>query len=61
SGADLDAIAGEEAPDVPALRGWRFELFGRDALRLKAGEIALSADGARVRVVDLDREVAASA
>lgn len=61
SGADLDVIAGEEAPDVPALRGWRFELFGRDALRLKAGEIALSADGARVRVVELDRAVAASA
>lgn len=51
SSADLDAIAGEEAPDVPAMRGWRFELFGRDALRLKRGEIALSADGSRVRVV----------
>jgi ribonuclease D len=54
SGAELDAIAGEDAPDVPALRGWRHELFGRDALRLKRGEIALSADGARVRVVELD-------
>ncbi len=62
SGADLDAIAGEDAPDVPALRGWRYEMFGRDALRLKRGEIALSADGARVRVVDLvPAQVAASA
>jgi ribonuclease D len=60
SGADLDAIAGEDAPEVPALRGWRYELFGRDALRLKRGEIALSAEGARVRVVELVREVAAS-
>ena len=60
SGADLDAIAGEDAPDVPALRGWRYDLFGRDALRLKRGEIALSADGARVRVVDLAPPVAAS-
>ena len=53
SSADLDAIAAEDAPDVPALRGWRFDLFGRDALRLKRGEIALSADGSRVRVVEL--------
>jgi ribonuclease D len=53
SGSDLDAIAAEEAPDVPAMRGWRFEIFGHDALRLKRGEIALSADGARVRVVEI--------
>jgi ribonuclease D len=61
SAADLDALAAEDAPDVPALRGWRFELFGHDALRLKRGEIALSAQGARVRVVALERDLAASA
>jgi len=27
---------------VPALKGWRRELFGEDALRLKRGELALS-------------------
>ena len=32
----------EASPDVPALQGWRRELFGEDALRLKAGEIALT-------------------
>jgi ribonuclease D len=53
SSADLDRIAAEESPQVPAMSGWRFELFGRDALRLKAGEIALSADRSSVRVVDL--------
>ncbi|MCB1370271.1 MAG: HRDC domain-containing protein, partial [Rhodobacteraceae bacterium] len=53
SSADLDRIASEEAPEVPAMAGWRFELFGRDALRLKRGEIALSADGSSVRVVEL--------
>ncbi len=54
SGADLDALASEDAPDIPVLRGWRYDLFGRDALRLKRGEVALSADGARVKVVDLE-------
>jgi len=53
SGADLDAIASGEGGDLPALHGWRLEVFGRDALRLKRGEIALAADGAAVRVVPL--------
>lgn len=50
SSADLDAIASGER-DLPALRGWRAEVFGEDALRLAAGEIALSARGGAVRVV----------
>ncbi|MBU3029837.1 ribonuclease D [Paracoccus marinaquae] len=50
SAADLDAIATGER-DLPALQGWRAEVFGRDALRLAAGEIALSARGGAVRVV----------
>lgn len=61
SSAELDAIASEDSPEVTALRGWRYEVFGRDALRLKRGEIALSADGARVRVVAVAAGAAASA
>jgi ribonuclease D len=53
SAADLDRLAGEEAPDIPLLHGWRHEVFGRDAMRLKRGEIALSARGSTVAVVDL--------
>ncbi|MFC7703246.1 ribonuclease D [Plastorhodobacter daqingensis] len=52
SSADLDAIAAGER-DLPALRGWREEVFGRDALRLCRGEIALSAKGSAVKVVAL--------
>ncbi|MDT8856376.1 ribonuclease D [Paracoccaceae bacterium Fryx2] len=52
SAADLDAIAAGER-DVPALKGWRMEAFGEDALRLCRGEIALSAKGTEVRVVVL--------
>ncbi|KGJ01788.1 ribonuclease D [Paracoccus halophilus] len=54
SAADLDAIA-SGARDLPALHGWRAEVFGHDALRLAAGEIALSAEGGAVRVVELTR------
>ena len=50
SSAELDAIAQGDR-DLPALKGWRAEVFGNDALRLAAGEIALSAKGGAVRVV----------
>ena len=42
--ADLDRIATEDAPDVPALEGWRRRIFGQDALALCAGQLALTAD-----------------
>jgi ribonuclease D len=51
--ADLDKIAADDNADVPALQGWRRELFGKDALRLKHGELALAADGARIKIVEL--------
>ncbi|MDO5371039.1 ribonuclease D [Paracoccus sp. (in: a-proteobacteria)] len=50
SSSELDAIA-TGARDVPALSGWRAEVFGEDALRLAQGRIALSAQGGAVRVV----------
>tara|TARA_R110002051_G_scaffold25371_9_gene62000 strand:- start:2140 stop:3297 length:1158 start_codon:yes stop_codon:yes gene_type:complete len=52
SSADLDAIAAGER-DVPALRGWRKEFFGDEALRLCSGKIALAVDGQKVVTVTL--------
>lgn len=48
--SDLEAIAGEKEPDVPALKGWRRELFGEDALKLKRGELALTVQRGEVVV-----------
>ncbi|MFC3616629.1 ribonuclease D [Lutimaribacter marinistellae] len=50
SSADLDMIAAGER-DVPALSGWRYEVFGEDAMRLCEGKIALAAKGQNVAVV----------
>ncbi len=50
--SDLDAIAAG-LRDVPALTGWRREVFGDDALRLCKGEIALAAQGQTVSIVKL--------
>ena len=51
SSEDLDRLATEAAPEIPALRGWRSEVFGTDALALKAGRIALGVDGKRVKLL----------
>jgi ribonuclease D len=52
SANELDAIAAGQR-DVAALRGWRKEVFGNDALRLCDGEIALTAKGEKVRIIEL--------
>jgi ribonuclease D len=48
---DLELIATEANPDVPALKGWRLELFGDDAMKLKRGEIALGITAGEVVTV----------
>ncbi|UVO34120.1 ribonuclease D [Bradyrhizobium arachidis] len=45
---DLEEIAADDDADVPALRGWRRELFGDAALKLKRGELALAIEKGRV-------------
>src|SRR6185437_6994472 len=42
---DLEDIAASDKADVRALTGWRAEIFGRDALALKHGRLALTASG----------------
>lgn len=48
--SDLESIAGQDTPDVPAMHGWRRQLFGEDALALKRGELALSLKNGEVSV-----------
>jgi ribonuclease D len=59
--ADLEQIANDDQADTAALKGWRRDAFGEDALRLKRGELALVLDGARVRVVEVRRAPRAAA
>jgi ribonuclease D len=51
--SDLDLIAAGER-DVPALCGWRLEVFGEEALRLCEGKIALAAKGNSVKTIRLN-------
>jgi ribonuclease D len=53
SAEEIEAMVLDEAAPNPALTGWRADMFGKDALRLIHGEIALSAQGKRVKIVPL--------
>jgi ribonuclease D len=50
---DLEAIAADDNAAVPALKGWRRELFGEAALALKHGRLALAIQDKRVKLVPL--------
>ena len=50
---DLDRIVADDDAEVPALRGWRRELFGEKALSLKHGKLALAIDRHRVKAIDV--------
>jgi ribonuclease D len=49
---DLERIAASDRADVPALKGWRRELFGDKALALKHGHLALAIEKGKVALVE---------
>jgi ribonuclease D len=51
---DLERIAADDNADVPALTGWRREMFGDKALALKHGKLALAIENGRVATVERD-------
>ena len=51
SSEEIDRLAVEVAPEIPALQGWRREVFGADALALKEGRVSLGVDGRRIKLL----------
>ncbi len=51
---DLERIAADDDAEVPALMGWRRELFGEKALALKHGKLALAVEKGRVAAIERD-------
>jgi ribonuclease D len=51
---DLERIAASDDAEVPALMGWRRELFGEKALALKHGKLALAIEKGRVATIERD-------
>jgi ribonuclease D len=55
--SDLEEIASDDFADVAALSGWRFDVFGKMARELKAGQIGLALNRGRVDVIELRETV----
>jgi ribonuclease D len=53
SSSELELIAADDEADVKAMSGWRRELFGDMALKLKRGEIALAVERKRIVIREL--------
>lgn len=51
---DIESLALDETAPNPVLEGWRREMFGETALRLIRGQIALSTQGKRIKIVELN-------
>ena len=51
SSDELERLATETEPTIPALHGWRRQVFGQAALALKGGRLALGVDGRKVKLI----------
>jgi ribonuclease D len=49
---DLERIAADDHAKVPALSGWRRELFGEKAIALKHGKLSLAIEKGKVAVIE---------
>ncbi|WP_031552171.1 ribonuclease D [Parvularcula oceani] len=52
SSADLEAIALSDDAAVPAMKGWRRQVFGELALRLKDGSVAMTLDKGKLSLIE---------
>ena len=53
SADDLEKLAQDDRADIPALSGWRYEIFGQMALELKRGRLALSAINGKTKLLPI--------
>ncbi|MFC3126613.1 ribonuclease D [Pseudoroseomonas globiformis] len=51
SSDELERLATEAEPQIPALHGWRRQIFGQSALALKGGRLALGVEGRKVKLI----------
>lgn len=59
SSEEIEMIAADgESAEVPALAGWRRQLFGDEALKLRAGTLALMVKGRKLALVPVARRSA---
>ena len=53
SAQDLERLALSDHKSQPILQGWRFEVFGKQALAMKKGKIAMALEKGAIRFIDI--------
>jgi ribonuclease D len=53
---EIERLAAHEDDGLPALHGWRHEVFGKDAIALRKGELAIAVENGDAVVVELEAE-----
>ena len=53
---DIERLAANEDDGVAALHGWRNEVFGKDAIALRKGDLAIALENGEAVVVELETE-----
>jgi ribonuclease D len=53
---DIERLAAYDDDDVAALHGWRLEVFGKDAIALRKGDLAIALENGEAVVVELEEE-----
>jgi ribonuclease D len=53
---EIERLAAGEDDDLPTLHGWRHEVFGKDAVALRKGELAIAVENGEAVVVELEAE-----
>ncbi|HKQ11276.1 MAG TPA: ribonuclease D [Rhizomicrobium sp.] len=51
---DIERLAAHEDDGVAALHGWRHEVFGKDAVALRKGDLAIALENGEAVVVELE-------
>ena len=54
--SDLEALCMDDNADILALKGWRYDVFGKDALALKSGKLSLALHNNKIVKKYLDDE-----
>lgn len=49
---ELEELAKNDDADIPAMKGWRYEVFGEAALSMKRGEISLRLNNGRIEMAE---------
>ena len=53
---DIERLAAHEDDGLAALHGWRQDVFGKDAIALRKGELAIAVENGEAVVVELEAE-----